>query len=164
MGKLSVVPWRSFRFIYWRLSDCYPSSSVFFIYLHLLLNNFPPSPFRWIADSPRWLLRRNKLDRALEQLLHSAALNHQSIPLDLEQKLEAYAKQLQQDTTKATRYWSIWDKTTDRKYIFCIHGVWVGTIILHNVTLLMIRTMGMEYIHVNTVCMGELEIMGQLQN
>ncbi|XP_004535657.1 solute carrier family 22 member 8 [Ceratitis capitata] len=115
---------------------------------------------KWIADSPRWLLRRNKLDRALEQLLHSAALNHQSIPLDLEQKLAAFAKQLQQDTTKATRYWSIWDKTTDRKYIFCIHGVWVGTIILHNVTLLMIRTMGMEYIHVNTVCMGLSEVLG----
>ncbi|XP_011179275.1 solute carrier family 22 member 3 [Zeugodacus cucurbitae] len=115
---------------------------------------------RWIADSPRWLLSCNKLDRALEQLLNSATLNHRSIPLDLEEKLANQAKHLQQKATSAPRYWSIWDKTTERKYICCVHAAWVGAMILHNVTLLMIRTMGMEYIHVNTVCLGLSEVLG----
>lgn len=112
---------------------------------------------RWIADSPRWLLSRNKFDRALEQLLNSATLNHRSIPLDLEEKLANQAKHLQQAATRAPSYWSIWDKTTERRYICCVHVAWVGAMILHNVTLLMIRTMGTEYIHVNTVCLGKLQ-------
>ncbi|XP_050322366.1 solute carrier family 22 member 3 [Bactrocera neohumeralis] len=115
---------------------------------------------RWIADSPRWLLGCDKLDQALEQLLNSATLNHRSIPLDLEEKLAHQAKHLQQEATSAPRYWSIWDKTTERQYICCVHVAWVGVIILHNVTLLMIRTMGTEYIHVNTVCLGLSEVLG----
>lgn len=125
----------------------------------LLFSNYFLTFIRWIADSPRWLLRCNKLDSALEQLLNSATLNHRSVPLDLEEKLANQAKHLQQEASNAPRYWSIWDKTTERQYICCVHAAWVGTLILHNVTLLMIRTMGMEYIHVNTVCLGKLQDM-----
>ncbi|XP_067615966.1 uncharacterized protein [Eurosta solidaginis] len=113
-----------------------------------------------IADSPRWLLHHNKLDKALEQLLNSAAFNNRTIPLNLEEKLVIYAKQIQQKSTNAPVYWSIWEKTTELKYIYCIHLSWVGVIIIHNVMLLMIRSLGKEYIHVNTVCLGLSEILG----
>ncbi|XP_054747426.1 solute carrier family 22 member 3 [Anastrepha obliqua] len=135
----------SWSYLYLAIS----SSVIILIFMH-----------KWIADSPRWLLRHNKLDRALEQLLNSAAFNNRPIPLDLDQKLTSYAKQLQQMDTETPRYWSIWDKSTERKYIYCIHCVWAGVLVLHNVMLLMIRSLGREFIHVNTVCVGFSEILG----
>ncbi|XP_036322613.1 solute carrier family 22 member 3 [Rhagoletis pomonella] len=147
---LILLPGISIFFDSWSyLYVAISSSVVILVFMH-----------KWIADSPRWLLRHNKLDRALKQLLNSAAFNNRSIPLDLDSKLASYAKQLQQMDADAPRYWSIWDKSTERKYIYCMHGVWVGAIILHNVMLLMIRSLGMEYIHVNTACVGFSEILG----
>ncbi|XP_067615965.1 solute carrier family 22 member 3 isoform X1 [Eurosta solidaginis] len=143
-----------------------PGISIFFdswCYLYVAISSFVVILIfmhRCIADSPRWLLHHNKLDKALEQLLNSAAFNNRTIPLNLEEKLVIYAKQIQQKSTNAPVYWSIWEKTTELKYIYCIHLSWVGVIIIHNVMLLMIRSLGKEYIHVNTVCLGLSEILG----
>lgn len=99
-------------------------------------------------------MRHNKIEKTLQLLLESAAFNNREIPLDLEFQLETYAKTLQ--NTKESSYWSIWDGKTSRIFIILIHWAWVVSNVLYNVMILMIRTLGVEHLHVNTACLGKL--------
>lgn len=112
---------------------------------------------RWISDSPRWLLRQNKIEKALQLLLESAAFNNREIPLDLEEQLKAYSRCLQQNA-RPIKYWHIWTKKELRKYIIAIHWAWAIATILYNVMILMIRSLGVKHIHVNSACLGRIEI------
>lgn len=112
--------------------------------------------YRWISDSPRWLLKHNKIEKTLQLLLESAAFNNREIPLDLENQLELYAQNL--INTKECNYWSIWDGKTPRVFIILIHWAWVVSAVLYNVMILMIRTLGVEHLHVNTACLGKFVI------
>ncbi|XP_037951229.1 solute carrier family 22 member 13-like [Teleopsis dalmanni] len=146
---LILLPGISIFFDSWsQLYVAISSSLIVLVFLH-----------KWIVDSPRWLLRHNKIDEALQILLESATFNNREIPLNLESQLLSYAKKLQ-STPQSTGYWSIWDGKTKKKFLFAIHWTWVGTGILVNVMLILIRSLGVEHIHANTVSLGFAEMVG----
>ncbi|XP_065372163.1 solute carrier family 22 member 3 [Calliphora vicina] len=145
---LILLPGISIFFDSWSyLYIAISTSVILLVFLH-----------RWISDSPRWLLKHNKIEKTLQLLLESAAFNNREIPLDLENQLELYAQNLR--NTKESNYWSIWDGKTPRVFIILIHWAWVVSAVLYNVMILMIRTLGVEHLHVNTACLGFAEMLG----
>ncbi|XP_073819662.1 solute carrier family 22 member 19-like [Musca autumnalis] len=115
-------------------------------------------PHRWIADSPRWLLQHQKIDRTLKVLLESAAFNNHSIPLDLEKRLENLAKDLQKKPK--TSYWTLWDGKSPRIFITVIHWAWAISMVIYSVMVVMIRFVDTTQLHVNTSCLGFAEMLG----
>ncbi|KAL9891083.1 solute carrier family 22 member 3 isoform 1-T1 [Glossina fuscipes fuscipes] len=146
---LILLPGISIFFDSWNhLYVAISSSLVILVLLH-----------KWISDSPRWLLRQNKIEKALQLLLESAAFNNREIPLDLEAQLKAYSHCLQQNA-RPIKYWHLWTKKELRKYIITVHWAWAIATILYNVMILMIRSLGVKHIHVNTACLRFSEMLG----
>ncbi|XP_037807316.1 solute carrier family 22 member 3 [Lucilia sericata] len=145
---LILLPGISIFFDSWSyLYIAISTSVILLVFLH-----------RWISDSPRWLLKHNKIEQTLKLLLESAAFNNREIPLNLESQLQTYANNLR--NIKESNYWSIWDGKTPRVFIVLIHWAWVVSAVLYNVMILMIRTLGVEHLHVNTACLGFAEMLG----
>ncbi|XP_030374193.1 solute carrier family 22 member 3 [Scaptodrosophila lebanonensis] len=145
---LVLLPAISIYFDSWSYLYVAISSSLFvLVWLH-----------RWIADSPRWLLRHQKTEQALQLLLESATYNNRKIPLTLDDELTAYAGHLANEQKQS--YCQIWDGDTKRSQLFYIHCSWGCAMVLYNLILLMIRSLGAAQVHVNTAALGFAEMLG----
>ncbi|XP_073819661.1 solute carrier family 22 member 3-like [Musca autumnalis] len=115
-------------------------------------------PQRFITDSPRWHLKQGNLDETLKILTQAAAINCRKIPNDVLSRLEQ--KSWQMRNSRSPSYWSIWDGKTPRRFIFMLHWNWSVSVVIYTVMILMIRLLGVKYMHVNTFCLGFAEMLG----
>ncbi|XP_075146072.1 solute carrier family 22 member 3-like [Haematobia irritans] len=115
-------------------------------------------PLRWITESPRWLLKHGHIDETMKILLQSAQINHKDIPLDLQTRLNQQSWELENSRTHL--YWTIWDGKTPRHFIALLHWIWSVAVVIYTVMILMIRLLGVKYMHVNTFCLGFVEMLG----
>ncbi|BFF89375.1 solute carrier family 22 member 8 [Drosophila madeirensis] len=147
---LVLLPGISIYFDDWSyLYVAISSSLIVLVWLH-----------RWIADAPRWLLRHQRVEAALRQLLESATYNNRKVPLTLDVQLTAYAKDLELAAEQKRSYCRIWDGETKRSQLIYIHWIWGCAMVLYNITLLMIRNLGAAQVHVNTAALGFAEMVG----
>ncbi|XP_068157302.1 solute carrier family 22 member 12 [Drosophila tropicalis] len=147
---LILLPAISIYFDDWSYLYVAISSSLFIlVWLH-----------RWIADAPRWLLRHQRIEEALRELLESATYNGRKVPLTLDVQLTIYAKDLESEDQKKRSYCGIWDGETKRSQLIYIHCIWGCALVLYNIILLMIRTLGSAQVHVNTAALGFAEMIG----
>ncbi|KAH8256461.1 hypothetical protein KR032_008922 [Drosophila birchii] len=125
------------------------SSLIVLVWLH-----------RWVADAPRWLLQHQRVEAALSQLLESATYNNRKVPLTLDVQLTGLAKELELKAEQKRSYCQIWDGETKRSQLVYIHWIWGGAMVIYNITLLMIRNLGAQQVHVNTAALGFAEMVG----
>ncbi|XP_061394450.1 solute carrier family 22 member 3-like [Musca vetustissima] len=115
-------------------------------------------PHRFITDSPRWHLKQGHIDETLKILSKAASINCRQIPSDVMPRLEQ--KSWQMKNSRMPSYWTIWDGKTPRRFIFMLHWNWSVSMVIYTVMILMIRLLGVKYMHVNTFCLGFAEILG----
>ncbi|KAH8250183.1 hypothetical protein KR026_007095, partial [Drosophila bipectinata] len=147
---LVLLPAISIYFDNWSyLYVAISSSLIVLVWLH-----------RWIADSPRWLLQHQRIESALRQLLESATYNNRKVPLTLDVQLTGYAKDLELRAEQKRGYCQIWDGETKRSQLIYIHCIWGAAMVIYTISLLMIRNLGAEQVHVNTAALGFAEMVG----
>lgn len=111
--------------------------------------------WRWIPDSPRWLLLHNRIPEAREILLESAEMNQRKhlIPNDFDKLLQIQSEAVRSDPPPAG-WWTIWKGRRAVRHMICVHLSWSIYIVVYYGMLLNIRAFSREHLEVNTIIAG----------
>lgn len=93
------------------------------------------------------------MNETLRILSEAATINCREIPNDILSRLEQ--KSWQMRNSRPPSYWTIWDGKTPRRFIVMLHWNWSVSVVVYTVMILMIRLLGVKYMHVNTFCLGK---------
>lgn len=93
------------------------------------------------------------MNETLRILSEAATINCREIPNDVLSRLEQ--KSWQMRNSRPPSYWTIWDGKTPRRFIVMLHWNWSVSVVVYTVMILMIRLLGVKYMHVNTFCLGK---------
>ncbi|XP_005188240.1 organic cation transporter-like protein isoform X2 [Musca domestica] len=117
--------------------------------------------WRWIPDSPRWMVARGRVMEAKQILIECAEYNgtRHSLPHDIDQQLELQA-QTAMDAPPPAGWWSLWKGEKAVRHMVCVHLCWSIYIVVYYGMLLNIRSFSREHLQVNTVIAGISEIIG----
>lgn len=139
--------WESWAIVY--LSITFPTFILMYLY-------------RWIPDSPRWLLKHGRIGEAKQVLLDAARVNGKTDfdELELEKNLKLLSDQMMKEPPEPSLL-SLWNTSSDIKLkLFVSHLGWSVYLMLYFGSLLHVRAMGRNYLEVNTVIAGISEILG----
>lgn len=122
------------------------------------------NPFRWIPDSPRWLLARGRIEEVKNILVEAAKMNGtmHMLPRDLEFQLEDQANDSLDTAPAPPNWWSLFSGPKAKRHVISVHLIWSIYIITYYGMLLNIRGFGRDYLQYNTVVAGICEIIGTL--
>lgn len=114
--------------------------------------------FRWIPNSPRWLIEHGRLADAKACLLESAQYNEKMhlVPSDLDHLLQQQATSVQSEPPPAG-WWSLWKGPRAVRHMICVHLAWSIYIVVYYGMLLNIRSFSRDHLEVNTVIAGEYQ-------
>lgn len=107
-----------------------------------------------IPNSPRWLLKKGRIEDAKEVLLEAARINGKtdfSIS-DLEKRLTIQAEDMK-NAPKGPSYWQVW--SGQYKNLACVHLAWSVYIVIYYGFLLNIRNFGVYFLVENTIICGK---------
>lgn len=113
--------------------------------------------YPWIPNSPRWLLKKGRIEEAKEILLKAARMNGKTdfTIAELDKKLQIQAQDVA-NAPKEPHYWAIWKGQI--KNIVCVHFAWSAYIIVYYGFLLNIRNFGVYYLEENTIICGNYHL------
>lgn len=111
--------------------------------------------FRWIPDSPRWLLAHNRIPEAKDILIESAEMNQRKhlIPNDFEKLLQIQSEAIRTDPPPAG-WCTIWKGPRAIRHMICVHLAYSIYIVIYYGMLLNIRAFSREHLEINTVIAG----------
>jgi hypothetical protein len=134
--------WSSWTLVYSAIS--FPTVILIFLY-----------PL--IPNSPRWLIKKNRIQEAKEVLLEAARVNGKTdfTEADLEKQLQIQAAAVLEQPPEPS-YWEMWRGPGVAKNLICVHLSWSVYIVIYYGFLLNIRNFGKEYLEENTIICGEL--------
>lgn len=135
--------WSSFTQIYMAIS--YPTILLIFLY-----------PL--IPNSPRWLIKKGRIQEAKIVLLEAARINGKTdfSEADLEKQLNVQAAAMLEAPPEPS-YWEMW-RGQFRNLAAC-HLAWSIYIVIYYCFLLNIRNFPREYLEENTIICGESKSM-----
>ncbi|CRL07715.1 CLUMA_CG020669, isoform A [Clunio marinus] len=139
--------WKSWTTVYIAISI--PTFSLIILYY-------------WIPDSPRWLLKHNRVADAKKVLLDAANFNGKTDynEDELDKELSLLAEEMQKHPSEPTLL-SIWKGTLTFKIrLFAAHIGWSIYLMTYFALLLHVRAMGRKYLEINTIIAGTSEIIG----
>lgn len=117
---------------------------------------------KWIPESPRWLIKKGRVQEAKEVLIQAAEMNGNISEIDqieLEKKLEVQSAAVMNEP-KEPSWWSLWENKKVKKNLILCHLIWSIYIIIYYGMLLNIRPFGRDYLKINTAIAGMSEIIG----
>ncbi|XP_059610465.1 organic cation transporter protein isoform X1 [Phlebotomus argentipes] len=116
---------------------------------------------RWIPDSPRWLIARNRITEAKAILEEAVRINgkQNALPRDLEHLLQVQAASCLEGPPPPN-WWSLWEGHRAKRHMISIHLIWSIYIVTYYGMLLNIRVFGREHLEANTIVAGVCEIVG----
>lgn len=142
-------------------------------------------PYRYLPDSPRWLLRHGRIEETRQILIEGGNKNKRRIPINLEDLLKSdfntgyvcmkkfsfYYKSYRKLPIDPTLFYSaanqpqaswctIWDGKPPKVYILAVHYAWSVYVLNFNCVVLNIRAYGHDHLSINTVAIGFSEILG----
>lgn len=131
--------WSSWTHLYMAIS--YPTVLLIFLY-----------PL--IPNSPRWLIKKGRIQEAKEILLNAARINGKTdfSANDLEKQLQIQAAAVL-ELPPEPPYWEMWKGQV--KNLTACHFAWSVYIVIYYGFLLNIRNFGREYLEENTIICGE---------
>lgn len=119
--------------------------------------------WRWIPDSPRWMIQRGRVDEAKEILMECIEVNgtKYGLPSDIDQQLKTQAI-LCMESPPPAGWWSIWKGPRAKRHMICVHLAWSIYIVVYYGMLLNIRSFSRDHLEINTAIAGASEIIGVL--
>jgi hypothetical protein len=134
--------WSSWTLIYSAIS--FPTVILIFLY-----------PL--IPNSPRWLIKKNRIQEAKAVLLEAARVNGKTdfSEADLEKQLQIQAAAVLEQPPEPS-YWEMWRGPGVAKNLICVHLSWSVYIVIYYGFLLNIRNFGKDYLEENTIICGML--------
>lgn len=112
--------------------------------------------YRWIPDSPRWLVSKGRIEEARDILIESAIINDRKhvLPSNLEYLLRQQAYNIQNDPPSAG-WWTLWNGGRKAiRHMICVHICWSIYIITYYGMLLNIRSFSRDHLEINTMIAG----------
>lgn len=137
--------WKSWRHVYVAIS--LPTILLIFLY-------------KWIPDSPQWLLKHGRIKDALNVLLDVARVNRNEVDENqIQNELNNLSKKYENEPEASV--WSIWEGSFRHKINLLIaHAGWSVYLSLYFASLLHVRALGKKFLEVNTIIAGFSEIIG----
>ncbi|XP_055923804.1 organic cation transporter-like protein isoform X2 [Eupeodes corollae] len=117
--------------------------------------------WRWIPDSPRWMIQRGRVLEAKTILQDCIEMNgtRYCLPHDIDQQLQLQAiTSMEQDPPSG--WWSLWKGPHAIRHMICVHLCWSLYIVVYYGMLLNIRSFSREHLEINTIIAGCAEICG----
>lgn len=110
-----------------------------------------------IPDSPRWLLKKGRVDDAKSILLHAVSYNKtQSVPKDLDERLLQEASSGDKASLIITpSWWSIWQGSKAKRSMIAVHVAWAIYVTNYNGMLLNVKAYGRDFLSVHTIGLGK---------
>lgn len=118
--------------------------------------------YRWIPDSPRWMVNHGRITEAATILEEAADFNEKSSIYSREEltyKLRALSDHVENEP-KEPSFREMWEGRGVKLNLICCHLAWSIYIIIYYGFLLNIRPFGRDYLEVNTAICGIFEIIG----
>jgi Sugar (and other) transporter len=111
--------------------------------------------YPWIPNSPRWLLKKGRIEEAKDVLLEAARVNGKTNfeISHVEKELQVQAADLEK-APKEPSYWEMW-RGQSKNLIF-VHLAWSVYIVIYYGFLLNIKNFGVHYLEENTIICGKL--------
>lgn len=109
-----------------------------------------------IPDSPRWFMRKGRMEQAKSILLEGARYNGgETFPKDFEDRLN-------QECTSADKaalmivpsWWSIWQGAKAARTVIAVHVAWAVYVTNYNGMLLNVKAYGRDLLSYNTIIFG----------
>lgn len=112
--------------------------------------------FRWIPNSPRWLIARGRIEEARDILIESAIVNDRKhvLPANLEYLLRQQMINVKNAPPDAG-WWALWKGRKAIRHMICVHVCWAIYIITYYGMLLNIRAFSREHLEINTAIAGK---------
>ncbi|XP_055849421.1 solute carrier family 22 member 4 isoform X2 [Episyrphus balteatus] len=117
--------------------------------------------WRWIPDSPRWMIQRGRVLEAKAILQECIEMNGTKycLPHDIDQQLQLQAI-TSMEAAPPSGWWSLWKGPRAVRHMICVHLCWSLYIVVYYGMLLNIRSFSREHLEINTIIAGCSEITG----
>lgn len=117
--------------------------------------------WRWIPDSPRWMIQRGRVLEAKAILQDCIEINgtRHCLPHDIDQQLQLQAI-TSMEAAPPSGWWSLWKGPRAYRHMICVHLCWSLYIVVYYGMLLNIRSFSREHLEINTIIAGCSEICG----
>lgn len=111
----------------------------------------------WIPDSPRWFLKRGRVDEVKNILLEASTVNGRNafILPSLECRISEQSAAAMKEPAPLG-WWSLWDNRKNVIIMIALHTAWAIYVTNYMGMLLNIRAFGREYLDINTVIAGNV--------
>lgn len=109
----------------------------------------------FIPDTPRWFLRKGRIDTAIEIIRNAISVNNndRAIPTDLRQRLVNYIESSKEPSP--AKWLSLWEDRRKLGQIVAIHIAWAMYVTNYNGMLLNVKAFGREHLGLNTMAFGK---------
>lgn len=109
-----------------------------------------------IPDSPRWLIRRGKVEETKKVLLQCVRVNRHEykLPSEADYRLQGLAAAMKKEPPPAG-WMALWKGQRAAMTMVALHVAWPVYVTLYMGMLLNIKSFGREYLTPNTILMGK---------